>query len=192
MNGCRRHQISGGTVKKIIITGALVAAAGLGLTACGSQSAPASHPAPVASHSVAAAPTTAAPSTPAPVPVTRTFSGRGKGSTPTFTSVGSFTVSWTFKGNVDVTQWATGTTSSPDNFSISMFSSAPEEVGQVNQDLAFNDPNEVQASDSGNQTISGDDGTHYFTVDSGTACAWTFTVVTQSYTGAPGPPLSVG
>jgi hypothetical protein len=111
-----------------------------------------------------------------PAPKVFTYTGHGNESTPKFTTSGDFTVSWAYSGNVDV---AFGQ-SLPDNFSVSMFSSGQTEVGQTGQDLNFNDPNEIQASDSGNQTISGDDGTHYFTVQSNAASAWTFKITTSS------------
>jgi hypothetical protein len=179
-------------MKKIIIRIAGLAIAGLSVAACGSAhaaspaaavstSAPASAPTAAAPKAPAStsAPVTAAPA-PAPSTATVTFHGHGNESTPKFSTTGDFTVSWAFKGNADVTQWATGTTTSPHNFSISMFSSGQTEVGQTGQDLNFNDPNEIAASDSGNQTISGDDGTHYFTVSAGSSCTWTFTVTSAS------------
>ncbi len=88
-----------------------------------------------------------------------TFTGHGNESTPSFTSTGDFTVSWVYSGNVDT---STGT-ATPDNFSAAMNTSGQGE------DIAFNRPNDIQASGSGNQTVSGDNGSHHFTVQANDA-----------------------
>ena len=155
-------------LNKLIAIPAIAIAAGIGLAACSSNSAPAAKPAaastsaPAATHSakaVAAKP--AAPQT------LITFTGHGNESTPSFTTNGDFTVSWVYSGNVDT---STGS-AMPDNFSATM-----NTAGQ-GQDINFNGPNDIQASGSGNQTISGDDGSHYLTVQANDASTWTIKVV---------------
>jgi hypothetical protein len=183
-------------MKKLILTLAGLAIAGISLTACGGPAATtptaAAAPTPTAVNLYTderglsciqskvrdafcppyPAASATAPVTAAPAPSTVTFTGHGNESTPKFNTSGDFTVSWTFTGNTDT---AFGQ-ALPDNFSISMFSSGATYVGQTGQDLNFNDPNEIRASDSGNQTISGDDGSHYFTVDANGSCGWTFKI----------------
>lgn len=100
-----------------------------------------------------------------------TFTGHGNESTPKFSSSGDFTVTWSYSGNVDNT---TGS-SIPDNFMMDMYT-----TGQGDDMLNFNPVNEIQTSDSGNQTVSGDDGTHYFTVQSNASSTWTIKVVAAS------------
>jgi hypothetical protein len=64
-------------------------------------------------------------------------------------------VSWVYGGNVDTSAG----TAMPDNFSATMNTS----------DIAFNGPNDIHASGSGNQTVSGDNRSHYFTVQANDA-----------------------
>jgi hypothetical protein len=144
--------------------------------ACGSQSAPvtlkAAAPAATATHSLGPIggnkPSLVKPTKSAPtVQTLLTFTGHGNESTPSFTTNGDFTASWVYSGNVDT---STGSTM-PDNFSTNM-----NTAGQ-GQDINFNGPNDIQASGSGNQTISGDNGSHYFTVQANDASTWTIKVV---------------
>jgi hypothetical protein len=121
----------------------------------------------------------AAPTTEAPATVTTTpavpatllnFTGHGDESTPKFDTSGDFTVTWSYSGNVDTSFGS----STPTNFIANMNTSGQGE------DIAFNGANDVQASGTGNQTVSGDDGTHYFTVQASANSTWTIKVITAS------------
>jgi hypothetical protein len=156
---------------------ALIVVSAVASTAGGSGSASQPVSAPVAAAPVTApAPAAAAPAPvakaapkPAPAPKVLTFTGHGNASTPKFITTGDFTVSWVYSGNVDNSFGS----SMPDNFAADMYTSG------LGQDVMnFNGVNEIQSSGSGNQTISGDDGTHYFTVQSNGASTWTFKVKT--------------
>ena len=149
---------------------------GIGLAACGSQSAPvtvkAAAPAATATHSLGPIgsnkPSRVKPTRSAPtVQTLLTFTGYGNESTSSFTTNGDFTASWVYSGNVDTSSGS----AMPDNFSTTM-----NTAGQ-GQDINFNGPNDIQASGSGNQTISGDNGSHYFTVQANDASTWTIKVV---------------
>ncbi len=122
---------------------------------------------PAATHSATAQP--AATASPAAPRALLSFTGHGNESTPSFTASGDFTVSWAYSGNVDD---SIPGSPQPDNFSAVM-----NTPGQ-GEDVAFNGPNDIQASGSGNQTVSGDSGSHYFTVQASGASTWTVKVLT--------------
>lgn len=121
---------------------------------------------PAVTHSATAQP--AATQAPAAPQALLSFTGHGSESTPQFTSTGDFTVTWAYSGNVDNSLG----NAAPDNFSAIM-----NTPGQ-GQDTAFNGPNDIQSSGSGNQTVSGDSGSHYFTVQANDASTWTIKVTT--------------
>ena len=100
------------------------------------------------------------------------FTGHGSESTPKFITSGDYTVTWAYSGNVDS---SIPGSPQPDNFILNMETSSGYGPGQ---DAAFNGPNDIQASGSGNQTVSGDDGTHYLTVQASDASTWTVKVIT--------------
>ena len=97
------------------------------------------------------------------------FTGHGSESTPKFSTSGDFTVTWAVTGNVDTSSG----TPIPDNFMVSMYT-----AGQGDDVLNFSPVNDIQVTDGGNQTVSGDDGSHYFTVKANPASTWTIKVVT--------------
>ena len=95
------------------------------------------------------------------------FTGSGTSSTPTFTVAGDgdYIVSWTFSGN---DSQGTG----GDNFIVG------ENTAGSGQDTnALSLPNVIQASGSGNTTVSGDQGVHTFSVQADQGATWTIKVV---------------
>jgi hypothetical protein len=158
-------------LNKAVAVPAIALAAGLGLAACQSSSAAPAKPAATSSAAAAAAPapTTPAPTTPAAPQTLLNFTGHGNESTSSFTSSGDFSVSWSVTGNTDTSSG----TAIPDNFMIDMYT-----AGTGDDMMNFNPVNDIQSTDSGNQTVSSDDGSHYFTVQANTASTWTIKVVT--------------
>jgi hypothetical protein len=128
-------------------------------------------PAPATSAPAPAATTPA----PAPAPKVLTFTGHGNGSTPKFSTSGDFTVSWIYTGNV----MSIAGYSSSDLFGALMHSPGSSDEKQFGQDSTFNNPSDIAATGSGNQTITGDDGTHYLTIQADVASTWTFKVTTS-------------
>ena len=121
---------------------------------------------PAITHSATAQP--AATTAPAAPQTLLSFTGHGNESTPPFNASGDFTVSWAYSGNVDSSLGSPA----PDNFIVVM-----DTPGQ-GEDVGFNGPNDIQASGTGSQTVSGDSGSHYFTVQANGASTWTIKVIT--------------
>lgn len=138
-----------------VIGGLIVLIIVISVATAGHSTQHTSAPAPAPTHSSApAVAPTHAPAKPAAPVTLLTFTGHGNESTPAFTTHGDYTVTWTYSGNVDTTEGS----SLPSNFIMNL-----NTTGQ-GPDIGFNGVNDISASGSGNQTVSGDSGSHYLTV----------------------------